>query len=64
MVLGTNFVSRKVCDALCSAFANISGCFTPSTGTVDRDQERMPRVLDLDTQILETMEENLSTSTR
>jgi hypothetical protein len=49
------------------AFANISGCCRRENGnfrprSVNRGQERTPRVLDLEPQILETVEENPSTS--
>jgi hypothetical protein len=58
---------RKNFRRVVFAFANISGCCTVriyrENGTfrptsVDRGQERTPRVLDLEPQILETVEEN------
>jgi hypothetical protein len=71
-----NYTNSKMTDmVLCYgsadgvAFRAQAGCCLRENATfrsrsVDRDQERMPRVLDLEPQILETVEESPLTSTR
>jgi hypothetical protein len=63
--VGTSFLSRKVSGASCSAIANISDCYAKMVLS-EREVVKSigtPRVLDLEPQILETVEENPSTST-